>query len=360
MTVLPLWSQCRDAGKESTKSTVTLNQTPLPTWVMPAGCSLVRIKIWGAGGGAGAGGRDSGSTGGSGGPGGYVSLVVALRSGDSLDYVIGGGGSGGIYRPTDGGSAGGGGGLSGVRLNSAWLAVAGGGGGGGGAGENSEAYGGNGGAGGGTDNSGLSKNNGTAGKEGHATNSIGYSGAVLFTSFYGRRGNTTNLNLAGPGAPFNANSPFTPHAGGRGGYGKAPPNNNVPASEYVLGGAGGLSGTFGAGGTGGAYTEEDDLTGGGGGGSGYHGGGGGSGSVDEFDGGGSGGGGGSSFINSSLPIVLAFEQQTGSDSTDLWLPPRHIDIPVPLANLASGAELAEHASDGGDGLSGLIIFEIIR
>jgi hypothetical protein len=82
---------------------------------IPAGCTSITVKAWGAGGGSGQNGL--------GGGGGFTSGVLTFASGAAITVWVGGGGTGGS-------EGGGGGGLSGVKVNGTYMIIAAGGGGG--------------------------------------------------------------------------------------------------------------------------------------------------------------------------------------------------------------------------------------
>lgn len=97
------------------------------SFTMPAGCTSVTAKLWGAGGGAGGTGRHPDSLNGFGGGGGFASGAFTLPPGQILIVRVGGGGGGAPYYYKGGG----GGGYSGIFLQSGDpLLIAGGGGGG--------------------------------------------------------------------------------------------------------------------------------------------------------------------------------------------------------------------------------------
>ncbi|MBS1983119.1 MAG: hypothetical protein JST16_03010 [Bdellovibrionales bacterium] len=197
-------------------------------FTIPNGCSTVRVKMWGAGGG--------GSLG-TGGGGGFVSGTLAVTSGEALTVIVGQGGASSGSTTTYGGggssigSSGGinrgsGGGRSALRRSSTELMTAGGG--GGGAGWASAT---NGGAAGGT--------TGSAGAN--------YPGGAVG----GAAGSSSSGGSGGSGyGGYSAGTSGSQYAGGNGGNGAA--------------GGGGGGGYYGGGGGGGG-TNSDGGAGGGGG-----------------------------------------------------------------------------------------------
>lgn len=115
------------------------------TYNVPAGCSTLSVKLWGAGGG---GGNPASSHDNSGGGGGHTYADIAVTAGENLKFVVGQGGPTGTtsnYSGTYGGggqvygaitlsygAGGAGGGYTGIFRGSTPLVIAGGGGGGGG------------------------------------------------------------------------------------------------------------------------------------------------------------------------------------------------------------------------------------
>ncbi|GMO28330.1 MAG: hypothetical protein Pg6A_16200 [Termitinemataceae bacterium] len=205
------------------------------TWIIPETTTYV-IEVWGAQGSKAA----STSVYNEAGKGGYSKGEINLTAGQTLDLTVGakeGGGAGGSGGSSDRAGVNGHG-LSGVKLNSAWLIVAGGGGGGGG-----RATGGNGGINGGTGGSGGGYGiAATAGTKG--TNEDSKAGA----------GGGINGPSAG-GAGANADSRFWDCSGGGGG-----------GSGYPNGGSGGgvVTGYYscagGGGGGGSGYADTTKMT----------------------------------------------------------------------------------------------------
>jgi uncharacterized repeat protein (TIGR02543 family) len=208
------------------------------TWTAPETTTYV-IEVWGAG-------ENSRNISGVGyvysGKGGYSKGEINLTAGQTLDLTVGakeGGGAGGSGGSSDRAGVNGHG-LSGVKLNSAWLIVAGGGGGGGG-----RATGGNGGINGGTGGSGGGYGiAATAGTKG--TNEDSKAGAG---------GGINGPSAGGAGANALADSRFWDCSGGGGG-----------GSGYPNGGSGGgvvtgYSSCAGGGGGGGSgYADTTKMT----------------------------------------------------------------------------------------------------
>ncbi len=208
------------------------------SYTVPSGVSLVRVKIWGAGGGAAS--NISGIYG-SGGGAGFVQADVPVTPGETLNIIVGRGGAG--WNSTEGyaGSAypnggaatnfgGGGGGRSEVSKSGLLLVAAGGGGGG---------Y----------------QFNGTAGPGGTGGPAIGGTGGSSPNNAGGSGGTQGSGGVGGYG---------TASTGGSGGY-KQGGNAN---GANIPGGAAG-DGYYGGGGGGGGQTGVGDSGGGGGGGSNY-------------------------------------------------------------------------------------------
>lgn len=232
------------------------------SFVVPAGVTSLRVKLWGGGGGG--GGKAAG------GGAGHANATISVTAGETLTVVVGGGGSAG-----NGNSGvrrgGGGGGATAILRGTTVLAVAGGG--GGGSGEGTTCAGGAGG--------------GTAGAAAPDCSS----GSTNDPATPGRGGTATAAGAAGTGR----------HANGSPGNGRAGGNGGTSAAN--VSGAGGWS-SFGAGGRSGAWSGEG---GGGGGGGGYFGGGGGS--ADDW---GSGGGGGSGYVPAGGSLAGGTNAQPGA------------------------------------------------
>jgi hypothetical protein len=242
------------------------------TYTVPAGCSTVRVKLWGAGGGGGDGGNWGNPALIGGGGGGFTDGVLAVSPGESLTVIVGGGGSFGGF--------GGGGGRSAVRRDTMELATAGGGGGTGWDGVFSPG--------------GSGMGGGAGGGENGAPSTICQNGCYL------GGGGGTQIGGGAPGGGF-----LVGCGGGTG------------ASEggTALQGGGGQGSHFVAsGGFGGGGPSRDVFCqgGGGGGGGGYFGGGGGGASGGGVFGGG-GGGGGSGYIGGLSTGVTV----NGGDSGDV-------------------------------------------
>ncbi|MFM9027326.1 MAG: gliding motility-associated C-terminal domain-containing protein, partial [Bacteroidota bacterium] len=277
-------------------------------WTVPSGVDTIRVKMWGAAGGAG-----PDLVGNAGGGGGFTEFTLPVVAGDVLQIAVGcggqpavghiggaggwpAGGNGGSGNrvetvfgvPTDVGGAGGGGGLSLVRIlgsQNALLGIAGAGGGG--------SFNRTGGAGGGLNADYTLANN--------AFNIFGFGG--------------------------------TQTAGGA-------PASNTLCPNPVSGTAGGFQqGGTGATDLGGGLA---DRTGGGGGGDGYYGGGGGS-SHDGCFGVGSAGGGGSGFVCTTCPGLTGTTLTGGIAGT----PANNTD---PLLSAFPGVATGFDYQQGGNGL----------
>jgi uncharacterized repeat protein (TIGR02543 family) len=212
------------------------------TWTAPETATYV-IEVWGAGGG-------SVSTGNSNtkyhyrGNGGYSKGEINLTAGQTLDLTVGsqdGGGAGGTTtgsgNPQPGAK---GAGLSGVKLNSAWLIVAGGGGGWGGTGN--QPFDGR-----------LGANGGNGGGYGIAA-TAGDKGGDAERNYGGAGGGINGPSGGGTGGSYTAGGYGS---GGGGGGGAGYPNGGYG------GGAGGDSngkGNFGGGGGGGGGSGYADTT----------------------------------------------------------------------------------------------------
>lgn len=208
------------------------------TYTVPSGITSIRIKLWGAGGGASA--NTSGSYG-AGGGGGYVQADVPVTPGDTLTILVGQGGAswnstegyaGAAY--PNGGQAtnfgGGGGGRTEVS-KSGLLLIAGGGGGGG--------Y----------------QFDGNAGRGGAGGASTGGIGGSSPNNAGGGGGTQSSGGTGGSGTASTGNSGSSKQGGAANGA-------NIP-------GGGGGDGYYGAGAGGGGLTGSGDSGGGGGGGSNY-------------------------------------------------------------------------------------------
>ena len=280
------------------------------TFSVPAGCTSIEVKMWGAGGG----GSGYGDLANFGGAGGFVSSALAVTPGEALRVRVGHGGMSAGYQyiicqnhssfcnsvvqnypfETYGGggkgafgTGGNGGGSSSVLRGAVDLLVAGGGGG------------------------------------------VGnYSGQI---------GGAGGGDTAEDGHPLALDLSY----GGQGGKG---------GSLSTLGGAGGGSsqaGSRGIGGNGGDqfFSEGDPYAGGGGGGGGYWGGGGGAGSRTGFNYGSGGGGGGCSYVSG---IALANERGSGR------IPPQVTD-PDYLPYIGTGGWDGHPANRNANGGNGLIV-----
>lgn len=251
-----------------TTNSVSYSVAGTDTYVVPAGVNFVTVKVWGGGGGGGAGSGGSGS-GRPGGGGGYVSSVLSVTPGESLNIEIGSGGQ----DSTANSQGGDGGGYSAIKRSTTFLAQAGGGGGGGGS--RGTSNGGAGGAGGGT--------NGVGGSSG----SQGGGGGGGTASAGGTRGNAGTGGAVGVAGASNAG-------------GNAP--SIGAACNTVRTGTGGAAGT-GGGGAGGTYNTT--CSGAGGGGGGNYGGGSGGNAGGAANRGSGGGGGGSSLISGTSQVNTA-------------------------------------------------------
>lgn len=184
---LPLPSAVCVAGTASFNSTGSDQ-----TWVVPAGCSSVTVKMWGA---AGAGGY--------GGAGGFSMANLDVTGGESLTIIVGssggyGGGGSGIY------GGGTGGGRSAIRRSTTELMTAGGGGGAGasagrqggaGGGASGQACG-DGGAAGGTQSSGYAQYQGANSNNSGAT----YFGGGGGGGYWGGGGGSSGTGFGRSGA----------------------------------------------------------------------------------------------------------------------------------------------------------------
>ena len=237
-------------GNVVTYSTATGNS--YGTFVVPAGVTVLRIKAWGAGGGAGYNGNNSYGL--RGGNGGFSQADITVTPGETLRVYVGelGTTSDSIYYQGSGG------GYSGVFRDTTPLIIGGAGGGGAGRGSTSW-FGGGGGAGGGTTaNSGGDTTVGSypAYGGGGGSQSSGGSG--------GSPGGSSGSSLAGgDGGTYSGYYTKSNPGGGRGGYASLPNDNGA--------GGGGGGGYYGGGGGGRSTypTVPQNYGGGGGGGSGY-------------------------------------------------------------------------------------------
>jgi gliding motility-associated-like protein len=284
------------------------NSQQIQTFTVPPGVDSIRVKMWGAAGGAG-----PDNTGNKGGGGGFTNFVMAVTPGEVLEITVGsggkaasghtggaggwpGGGIGGsgtlvetiLGVPTDVGGAGGGGGATYIRRqsNNTLLAVAGSGGGG-------------------------------------AFNRMGGSGGGLEAGFTVAT-NATIFDQFGFGG--------TQTSGGA-------PSNNTLSPHPVMGTAGSALN----GGNGGSDPTTPFSKGGGGGGSGYYGGGGGGTYDANGFGSGSTGGGGSGYVCTTCGLI----GQTIIDAETGGIPANENDpllLQFPLVGRGIDGE------DGGDGL----------
>jgi LruC domain-containing protein len=267
------------------------------SWPVPAGCTRVKVKLWGAGGGGGGGSNLGDPTLIGGGGGGFTTGLLAVTPGESLTVIVGVGGAGSGF--------GGGGGRSAIRRGSTELATAGGGGGSGWDGTWSSA-GMGGGAGGGL---------------------VGGASTVCQNACYGGGGGGTQTAGGAAGAGYRAGC----------GYG----GNAFPGSPFQGGVAQGSS-FVGAGGYGGGGDGADVWCegGGGGGGGGYFGGGGG-GSMASNSYGGGGGGGGSGFIGG----LTEASTLTGGDGGDVRNPAGRAD-PDFILGIGTGGATGQNGGNG--------------
>ncbi|MBY0315823.1 MAG: hypothetical protein K2Q26_09910, partial [Bdellovibrionales bacterium] len=215
------------------------------TFVVPAGCTSISIKAWGAGGGG--GGRDSGA-GGRGGAGAFaVNTTVPVKSGESLTVVVGGGGSGGLNSVNNSGGGAGGFGGGGNGGNSGTSGQSGAGGGGGGASSVLRstlvlltAAGGGGGAGNGNQNvcttQGHGGGGGAAGRNGGFNDGYGGCNDAGPTVPGGVVGaSTTSTGVAGT----NRGTGDGPGGGGGGGGYLGGGGGGVPTNDFYISGGGG-------------------------------------------------------------------------------------------------------------------------
>ena len=207
------------------------------TFVVPAGCTSISIKAWGAGGGG--GGRDNGP-GGRGGAGAFaVNTTVPVKPGESLTVVVGGGGAGGLNHVNNSGGGAGGFGGGGNGGNSGTSGQSGAGGGGGGSSSVLRstlvllnAAGGGGGAGNGNQNvcttQGHGGGGGTSGRNGGSND--GY-------------GTCVDAGVTAPGGGVGASTSSTGVAGSNRGTGDGP-GGGGGGGGYVGGGGGYSLGTL--------------------------------------------------------------------------------------------------------------------
>lgn len=248
------------------------------TFTVPTGVSSITIKTWGAGGGGGAGGGSA--SGAAGGGAGYVTAVLSVSAGETLNVYVGGKGNGGAY---DSGGSGAGGGGSGAGYSSLYrsatpLVVAAGGGGGGGA-----------------------RNATAGGVAGAAGGTTGVAGTTVGNGVGGGAGTPTTGGTGGTGGN-NDGSPGSSLTGGAGADGR---------SSQGTDGSGAIAGLA-SGGAGGLPNVNTTRAGGGGGGAGYFGGGGGGAPSSAGGNAGGGGGGGSSYTDAGATSVT---NTAGSGST---------------------------------------------
>jgi hypothetical protein len=249
------WTVSGNGTCQVTKQVLT-TVTASGSFVVPADCTTVTVKAWGAGGGNYGGG------------GGFAKATISVTAGETLTYIVGGGGTQANGSDAPGGVGGGGtgpssavgfggsgGGMSAVKRSTTYLIVAGGGGGG---------------------------------------------GASSAATPAGAGGGATGQNGATDTAPSGAGGGGgTQSAGGAAGAG----NGSVTAAT---------AGTAGAGGTGGL--KNTGIAGGGGGG-GYYGGGGGGASISSGNAGG-GGGGGSGYVSGTSTTLTAGSGSTCANTGD--------------------------------------------
>ncbi len=84
------WRPIASAGCVHALLTYTTAQST--SFVVPASCTSMVVKAWGAGGGAGAG--NTGVVSGAGGSGGYASGIVPITPAATINIIVGGGGNG--------------------------------------------------------------------------------------------------------------------------------------------------------------------------------------------------------------------------------------------------------------------------
>lgn len=306
-----------DSGGSGTASFTSAGTS---SFTVPAGVSLITVKVWGAGG---AGGSGSGNRrGGNGGGGGYAKAVISVTPSETLTVDVGSGGS----KPTVNTNSGSGGGYSALRRGSTFLLQAGGGGGGGGTRGNTT-------GGAGAPGVALSGANGSAGS-GTGPGGGGNSGNTT-TSTAGTGGAAGTGGVAGASGALNA--------GGNGaGFGAS--------CTTAVSSQGGNGGTGGGGGDSNNYAN---CPGGGGGGGGRYGGGGGGGSSGTNNRAGGGGGGGSSFINST-GLVAGTEVLTAGTGTT---PGNTGDSD--RANLADGGAGSTTAAGTAAGENGVVVISYV-
>lgn len=214
------------------------------SFIVPAGISVLNVKLWAAGGGsnrAAAGSIEAAE----GGPGGFVKFKIPVITGETLTIKVGGGGNKGFNNVRDPGS---GGGMSAILRNLTYIGIAGGGGGSGGYGSsNSFSAGAAGGdliASKGQDAIAIVYATGGFGGT-QISGGIGGTPGPGQAGTYLQGGNGAGLNLNNLGGWPNGGASSTDSERGGGGGG-----------GYYGGGGGGGGGTWGAGGGGGSsYTD---------------------------------------------------------------------------------------------------------
>jgi hypothetical protein len=226
------------------------------TFTVPAGCSTIVAKLWGAGGGGGGGDFGCGGNGyiGAGGAGGFTVSELTASAGTQFTVVVGQGGRVGTTNPAafgGGGAAGnqytgGGGGRSAIRIGtSSTDAATAGGGGGGGNGAGSA-------GGGATTSAGANSHNGATGGGGAGVNP-----GTAGTASSGSNG-VAGASFAGGASP----SPTTYPAGAGGGGFKGGASGGHQTGCGAAGGSGGTglaSGGYTFSGLGTAVANPDDV-----------------------------------------------------------------------------------------------------
>jgi|GEM_PF-1900507 len=362
MAALPLWNQCKEAGKVIK---VFKDPTLIEGFSLPAGCQQFRFKIWGSGGGGGAGALRNTNLvdGGYGGAGAFVELRMSLNTTgtEAINVKLGDGGGGGPSISVSGtgkivGNGGGGGGATFIDLTDAsgttnTIAIVGGAGGGGGAGALVDSI----------TNSG---GNGAPTKIGSVSH--GDVGISNHSDSFGRGATGSGVGVA-PGPTEGGSSGGSAKNGGQGGS---------PTSPNTRGASGGsVAANSGAGGTGGAALNDPDdsastYAGGGGGGGGAFGAGGGR-VANSGGAGGSGGGAGWSVLYSISSITLV--DQCNASGAEPWtacqeLPDGVSDLPTNIATggakgagkIRNGASGNMSNNPGGKGGQGLVLLYVDR
>ena len=78
------------ANIEQTITSQTFNYTGNnQTFIVPSGCGIIEVKLWGGGGGGASGGTENFG----GGSGGYSTCFLEVTSSETLNLIVGGGGN---------------------------------------------------------------------------------------------------------------------------------------------------------------------------------------------------------------------------------------------------------------------------